>query len=266
MYQLGFLMNKIAKHINRFKQWMNYSPPGALTTTGWRLFEAEFRKKAPIRYWIKKNIRIRISSRIRRRIKDTKYWIAHRTYDKYHVVDTGLAPGYYGCDKRMLHSSFNILKDFVEIELASSSYYWSDEYKNASLLEKYLPFYYIFKPFRRPDLGVKNLMWAATLDDPSLPPHEQSPIQAKNAREILILYKWWTKERPARQLLEIPGYSNQGLDSLMPALDDDFDNSAKDYQLHKKIMKKNTALEKQWEIEDTRMLVRLVKIREGLWT
>ena len=245
---------------------MNYSPPGALTTTGWRLFEKEFKEKAPIRYWIKENIRIRINSRLRHSVRDAKYWIAHRTYDKYHIVNTGLEPGYYGSDKRMLHSSFNILKDFVEVELASGAYHWTDEYKKAGWIEKYMPFYRVFKPFRRPDLGVKNLEWAATLDDPSLPPHEQSPRQAKDAREILELYNWWVYARPSRKLFDIPDYSNQGLESLIPALDDDFDSSAADYQLHKKIMKKNAALEEKWKTEDTKMLVRLVKVRESLWT
>jgi hypothetical protein len=50
------------------------------------------------------------------RVKDTYYWVRHRTVDKYHVVRTGLEPGYYDKDTQMIHACFNLLVEFVDRE------------------------------------------------------------------------------------------------------------------------------------------------------
>jgi hypothetical protein len=47
---------------------------------------------------------------------DPIWWIKHRTIDRYHVVGTGLPPGYYDKDTQMLHACFSLLVDFVEVE------------------------------------------------------------------------------------------------------------------------------------------------------
>ena len=69
---------------------------------------------------------------------NVKYWIKYRTTDKYHVVKTGLKPGYYECDTRILHVNFNMLKDFVEVESAWTYYIWN---KNKDKLEHPNPWY-----------------------------------------------------------------------------------------------------------------------------
>lgn len=50
--------------------------------------------------------------------KNIKWWVIYRTTERYHIVKTGLKPDYYETDKRMLHACFNLLKEFVEVELA----------------------------------------------------------------------------------------------------------------------------------------------------
>lgn len=243
---------------------MRYSPPGSMTSKGWRLFEKEFKERAPIRYWFKHNFRRGVIYPIKWKYDAIRYWIRYRTYDKYHVINTGLTPGYYEIDRLMLHGNFNMLKDFVEVEQAIQTY-WSDDYKNASWCEKHMPFYRRFYPFRRPDLGIKHLEWASTLDDPSLPPYEQSPVQAAAARETLILYKWWVEVRPARKEIEHVHHDDQGL-GMLSSLDDDFDREAPDFKAHVASMEASMEQEEQWIQEDTDMLVRLVKIRKSLWS
>jgi hypothetical protein len=192
-------------------------------------------------------------------------WIRYRTYDRYHILDTGLEPGYYDIGRQMLHVNFNMLKDFVEVEQALHAYWWSDEGKNKSWCETHMPFYHIIYPFRRPDYGIKHFEWAATLDDPSLLPHERSEHQAIQAREILVLYKWWVYERPARAKEEYTKYNDQGLGSL-GCFDDDFDKEASDYKAHRESMAARAKQEDDWEQEDENMLIRLIKVRKGLWT
>lgn len=245
---------------------MEYNPPGSLTAKGWRLFKQEFKEKAPIRYWLKNDLRYRVILPVKWKIDKIKDWVRYRTYARYHIIETELEPGYHETESRMLYSSFSLLKDFVEIQLAWNSY-WSERRENVTFWQKHLPFYIYngFKSFRSRELGLKHLDWAATLDDPSLPPYERSDHQAVAAREIRELYLWWVDTRPNRKLEETGTYSDQGLD-ILGVLDDDFDREAPDYKKYRSAMDRNAELEEKWRIEDTEMLIRLVKIRQQLWT
>lgn len=258
-------MRKIKKIIWRFKRWMDYDPPGALTSTGWRLFKKEFKEKAPIRWWFKETLRYSIMLPLLWKIEKAQDWFRYRTYDRYHVCSTGLPPAYYGVDEQMLHVNFNILKNFVEVEQAWHTYMWSDERKPPNFFERFVPFYRYVRPFRSREWGLRYLDWAATLDDPALPPQERCDHQAAAAREIRTLYLWWVDQRPARKEFEHKEYSDQGLGTLA-CLDDDFNRTAADFLEHSQVMEKNAKLREDWEAEDTEMLIRLVKIRQSLWT
>lgn len=246
---------------------MGFSPPGALSSKGWSSFNKEFRKNAPVRYYFHRKFKNTFVYPVKR-IKDAiKYWIRYRTYDKYHVLDTGLEPGYYSIDWQMLHVNFNILKEFVEVETALH-HYWCSNHDSLSWCERHMPFYRAFFPFRSVELGMKHLEWAATLDDPKLPPHERSPDQARTAREVMILYKWWTEQRPAR--VEIPY-----LERRRPLDPDDIFDEEEDpdpvAEAAYKVARYDNMIarqdqEKAWSDEDTEMLIRLIKIREHLWT
>jgi hypothetical protein len=256
----------LKKIVNKFKYWMDYNPPASMSSKGWRLFKKEFKEVAPVRYWFKHEFRYFILP-IKWKCETIRNWIRYRTYDRYHIVDTGLTPGYYDPLTTMLHVNFNIMKDFVEVEQAWHSYMWSDDWKTqASWYEKHMPFYRFFYPFRRPDLGIKHLEWASTLDDPSLPPHERCDSQAQHARELLIIYKWWVHDRPARKKIDYPEYSDQGLDGLLACFDADFDQTAPDFVAHRAAMDKGIDQDELWEKEDEEFLIRLMKIRRGLWT
>lgn len=244
---------------------MDYSPPGALTSTGWRLFGDEFKKNAPVRHWIKYNLRHAVVLPVRWKIEAVSNWVRYRTYDRYHVMSTGLPPGYCSIENKMLHASFTSLTDFVEVELAWHSYVWSDERKSPTFTEKYMPFYRFFNPFRSRLWGLKHLEWASGLDDPSLPVYERCDQQAIDAREIKELYLWWTDKRTQRKEIETKPYSDQNLGTLS-SLDDDFDRDAADFKSFMSTMEHNDKLNQEWEKEDTDMFIRLVKIRKALWS
>ena len=255
------MLKYIKKLPRRYKRWLGYNPPGALTSEGWYSFNKEFKKVAPIRFWIHRNFKRKFIYPFKWKYEAITYWIRYRTFDKYHIVKTGLKPGYNEVDNIMLHVNFNLLKDFVEVSQAYRTY-WQDDVPK-TWCEQHMPFYTVFFPFRRPDLGVKHLEWASTLDDPALPPHEQSVEQAQTAREILVLYKWWTDGRPNRKKVEVRRPPTDG--------DDDFRfmsnpkiRQTPEYKLYKADLEKLFKQEDKWEKEDDKMLVRLVKIRKGL--
>lgn len=254
----------IKRQFKRFRNWMRYNPPSALSSKGWRLFNKEFEETSPIRYYFHRNFKKTFIWPISFRYRRISEWIRYRTYDRYHILDTGLDPGYYDISTKMLNVNFNMLKNHVEIELAKHSYWCGEGRENISWCEKHMPFYYIFYPFCRPDIGIKHCEWASTLDDPALPINERSDRQAKDAREILALYYWWVNERPARKELEHVSYNDQGMGSL-GCFDDDFDRSAEDYRDHVKSMDDINKQEEDWSIQDDEMLIRLMKIRHGLW-
>jgi hypothetical protein len=257
-------MFKKLKH--KIGSWLDYNPPGALSSKGWRLFKKEFKKNAPIRYWLNNDFRHSVILPIKWKKEAISDWIRYRTYDRYHLVDTGLAPSYYGVETQMLNANFNLLKDFVEVETAWHHYIWSDERKNSKTnFERWLPFFFRLK-FRRPDLGLEHLAWAATLDDPALPPSERCDHQAVAAREIRELYDWWVNKRPARKEIEAPPYADQGLDDFMACFDDDFDREAPDFKAHRDAMEEQNKQEEDWKLEDDAMLIRLMNVRHHLWT
>lgn len=99
-------------------------------------------------------------------LNTARYWIRYRTYDKYHVIDTGLKPRYYDTDTRMVHGLFQLVKDFVEVELAIQY----------NLFEKK-------KMKRDPEAGLKHLDWAISLG-------AESPTQSEHSKEIKEIYLW----------------------------------------------------------------------------
>ncbi len=65
--------------------------------------------------------------------KDTKWWILHRVHPKhrYHVVDSGLPPGYYDITELMIFTLFSFLTRFIEDEECFECIVWdSDDVHN----------------------------------------------------------------------------------------------------------------------------------------
>lgn len=254
------MYKRVKRLFAKFNDWMDFNPPGAMSSMGWRLFGEEFKEVAPIRYWIKHDFMRGVVWPVKRAFTNVVYWIRYRTTHKYHVIKTGLKPGYSEIETIMLHSNFTLLKHFVEVELASHS---AD--REFTWCESHMPFYRLFYPFRRPDLGMRVLDWKCSLDDPALPPFQRSDQEAIVSREIRTLYKWWVEDRPARKRIEIPTYSLQGKGDL-GLFDDDFDREAEDFKAYEKAREESQAQSSLWRDEEQAMLERLIKVRRSLWS
>jgi hypothetical protein len=175
---------------------------------------------------------------------------------------------------RFLPCLFNELVDFVEIETAWSHIAWSDTQ------EKYNPPFYAkgwwrWRTWRCPAAGIDNLIWQISLihneeyckDEPY---YMKPTPQAVKAQEILDLYKWWTEVYPKRPdphdasgwtaYCELSRLSNGGKINWGTDKSPELKKASK--LAHKELQKIEAAYEK----EDTDMMIRLIKVRHGLWT
>lgn len=252
------MFKQIKKKVRQFNRWMDYNPPGALTSTGWRLFKSEFKKKAPIRYWVTHDLYYSAIYPCIELYQEAYSWARYRLSRRYHVVDTGLKPGYHSNADIILYANFSKLCDYVEVTLGVLER-MSD--RNKSWAERYVPFYGIFKQPRDADAGIKHLQWAADLCNPSNPNHVIDSEYAKKSKSLLELYIWWTIERPSRKAAVVPIlYSDQGL-GLLSCLDPLFDRTAADYIAYTEACDKLEEQEEMWEKEDNDMLIRLIQLR-----
>ena len=76
--------------------------------------------------------------------------------------------------------------------------------------------------------------------------------QAKDYRKIKKLYEWWKSTRPNRK----NPYDDPCLDDIEDICD------KKKVKLHDKAYQ----IEQDYELEDTKMLIELIKLRHFLWT
>lgn len=93
---------------------------------------------------------------------------------KYHVMETGLPPGYIEPDKQLLHVAFNRLKDYVEVDCAYNEYG----------INKYADVKLSFTESRHDKL--RNPVWGI----------EYLQSKGKDGEELLKFYGWWVYERP----------------------------------------------------------------------
>lgn len=108
--------------------------------------------------------------RARRRLKNFRYWFLYRLHPthRYHVVRTGLPPGYYDQELRMLYACMALLGDYIE------------ECGGVAALEEFS--------------AELRTMAAEKENFPGQ--HEYDLAQANRQDEALAIHRWWTIERP----------------------------------------------------------------------
>jgi len=228
---------------SKFADWIRGTPkPFALEWEAWDTWHKQAKRKYPFRYWV--------ADKFLRYMQDfvnlpmdiyhtIEVYIRNRFIDKTHCLKTGLKAGeYYDLDTRILYALFYELIELVEMDYAHMSA-WGEK-KN-----------YKFIKGRCPEAGLDYLNWAINLkcgDDHGFLKDDklygQPTEQAKAAQKILELYNWWKIRDNRQDPYELFSEEKDG----------------KNY--YKKIFK----TEDQYEKEDTKMLIKLIKIRGHLWT
>lgn len=239
-------------------------PKDPMTIKEWDDWFTERKEKRPVAFFLLTTIPDgieHVGDSVVSMINNTRSWIRYRVFDRMHVIQTGLDPGYHCVDTRMMHGMFNLLIDYVELELA-----WRSEVFGESEIES--PWWSRgltrFKSHRNPKKGLESIKLQMAMDDPSTTAGLVSDEHAGSAREVWILYHWWKVVRPSRpDPDDISGWTefckNKDLDDLIGA------NSVNDEQA-KEIIDRLHEIEQAYEEEDTEMLMRLIKIRGFLWT
>ena len=228
---------------SRFADWIRgTNKPFALGLDEWDVWRKNIKKHSPFRYWLAEegldflqdiaNFPLDVYHTI-------EVYVRNRYIDKIHYLKTNLTPGqYYDLDWRILNGLFNELVIFVESE-------------QAHLMKAHKDKRYKFVKGRCREAGLDYLKWAGQLKlnedygfNPDDEDYNKPTAQAKDAVKILELYNWWL-DRDYR---------------VDPYTIYTKEKDGKYY--YRKIAK----MEDDYDKEDTKMLIELVKIRSSLWT
>jgi len=271
---------------SKFADWLRGTTKGgAKTAEGWDEWEARAKSAYPIRWWLAEEGLDYLQKFIMwpvDKLYAIKYYINNRWVTRTHALTAhprDIRPGtWHDVGNRFLPCLFNELQDFVEVELAWWHIAWADKEAKA----KYnAPFYasgwFRWRTWRCPQAGLDNLEWQQNLKfDESYgtsPDHKswgKLTPQAEKAQEILDLYTWWTQTyRNRPDPYEASGWSAHceamrlkyggGLSSWNK-------ENKEERKASEKARKTLEKIEADYEKEDEQMMIRLIKVRHGLWT
>lgn len=271
---------------SNFADWLRGTKKlSAGTSEEWDEWTTAAKMKHNFRYWLAEDGLDHLQNfvyYIPNRLNDIRYYINNRWVSHSHRLTASpkdIKPGSW-CDvgNRFLPCLFNELVDFVEIEQAWHHCMWSDEAKTKFNVPWYRKGWLRWRTWRCPEAGLEYLKWAADLKvdetmgvEPGEKGYGEPTYQAKAAKEIIDLYTWWTvtyRNRPDpydasgwtahcdAMRAKYPGSFLSSINSKDPV-----DRRASD-KAHKLLQKIEAAYAK----EDEAMMIRLIRIRESLWT
>lgn len=177
----------------------------------------------------------------RKRLKDFKWWFIWRFHPEhqYNVVKIDLKSGYYNVDTRMLHACFSLLVEFIEKEHEGRE----DFLKNIEGIKKEYP------------------------ND-----HQHWTISKE---EAMALYDWWKVQRPSDHAANDKEFSEY-YKNVETVFEKEFNPNGTarafsrirsvDRNVEKKPRGYFQDQENALDMKDEEMLIRLMKIRQSLWT
>ena len=275
--------------IGPFADWLRGTKsPGAQTAEGWDEWTTRAKTAHPVRYWLADTVLERLQTVvywIPDQLHAIKYYINNRWITRTHALTAharDIRPGEWrDVGNRFLPCLFNELQDFVEVELAWWHIAWSNKQERAKYAA---PFWatgwWRVRTWRCVQAGLDNLEWQRNLRwggedegfEPGDPAIGKLTPQAVKAQELLDLYTWWTKVYRNRP----DPYDASG----WTAVCDEYrvehgagvlgilrETKNKDLKKRKdRASKLLTKIEAQYEKEDEDMMIRLIRVRHGLWT
>jgi hypothetical protein len=252
------------------------------TSEQWDDWTTQAQMKHNFRYWVAEEALGHIQDFVTwpaRKLNDIRYYINNRWISRSHSLTAharDIKPGSW-CDvgNRILPCLFNELVDFVEVEQAWHHCMWSDDAKTQFNVPWYRSGWLRLRTWRSPEAGMEYLRWASELTNAEFldddKKHEAEPTyQAKAAKEIIELYTWWTTVYPNRpDPYDASGWSDYCEASRLAnggKLSWSGDKSPELKKMSDKAHKLLQKIEAQYEKEDEAMMIRLIKIRQSLWT
>lgn len=192
--------------------------------------------------------------------KEVKAYIYNRFFIKTHALIASpqdIKPGSWcDLDSRILFCLFNELQIFVESELALSNAISSKENQ-----KKYNALNSCGPKWKSRESGLEYLDWASKI---CIDGTDELSCQAKTAIETKELYLWWTDVyRNRLDPYEASGYYKMLLDKK--DMYQDLSNLLNNDDERRDALKKAMDIENAYIDEENEMLIRLIKIRKGLW-
>ena len=277
----------MAQHTNywscsKFADWLRGTNKLKMgTSEEWDEWREQATTAHPVRYWLADTALDYLQDFVTwpiRKIYDVKYYINNRWVTRSHSLTAhprDIKPGdWQDVGNRFLPCLFNELVDFVEIETAWHHIAWDEEAHKKYNPPFYASGWFRWRTWRCPEAGLDNLKWQSELihneEYCKDQPYYMKPTpQAVKAQEIIDLYKWWTEVYPNRpDPYDISGWSEYCKKSR-ELNDGKLLGSKSTPELKKQSNKAHKLLQKieaQYEKEDEAMMIRLIKVRLGLWT
>ena len=269
---------------SKFADWLRGTAKlKAGTSEEWDEWTTAAQMKHNFRYWLAEeglDYAQKIVYYPTDKLYDLKYYINNRWITRSHQLTAharDIKPGNW-CDvgNRFLPCLFNELQDFVEVELAWWHLAWSPEERPKYNMPWWAVGWWRVRTWRCPQAGLDNLEWQRSLrwkedevgkDFKGL--GELTP-QAVKAQEILDLYTWWiTTYRNRPEPHDASGWSDYCEASRIAnggKLSFSSDKSPELKKMSDKAHKLLQEIEEAYEAEDEAMMIRLIKVRHGLWT
>jgi hypothetical protein len=271
--------------ISKFADWLRGTPKLKCgTSEEWNDWEDKAKAAYPIRWWIAEeglDYLQKFVYYIPDKLNDIRYYINNRWVSHSHALTAhprDIQPGNWSdVGSRFLPCMFNELVDFVEIEQAWHHCIWSDDAKTKFETPWWRKGWLRWRTWRCPEAGMEYLKWASSLTigedmgaEPGSDGYGEPTYQATAAKEIIELYTWWTvtyRNRPDAydasgwsEYCEASRIANGG--KLSFSGDKSPELKAMSDTSHKKLQE----IEAAYETEDEEMMIRLIKIRQSLWT
>jgi hypothetical protein len=244
------------------------------TSEQWQEWKTDSKQKSKIRHWIAEELLDSIQNTIMFPVdvyREIRSYIRNRWIDKPHALTADpqdIKPGNW-CDLavRFLPCMFNELQKFVECEQAMMLVMYDKEAARKYNAPKRL------RGWRSREAGLAHLEWASELRyddewDESTGVRGKLTPQAKAAREIKKLYLWWVdvyRNRP--DPMDASGWSDycdmrreKGYGFL------EEDKTPEEKEIGKIALDKTREIEEAYQKEDEQMMIRLIKVRDQLWS
>lgn len=255
------------------------------TSTEWRDWRRQAKSKSKFRYWLAEEALDKLQQAvffIPDKLYEIKYYINNRYVSRTHSLTakpSHIRPGTW-CDlgDRILPCLFDELVNFVEVEQAWKNIACDDEARKKYWAPFYATGWFRWRTWRSAEAGLDHLKWQQSLvsdESMGVSPDDENygkeNYQAIRAKEVETLYRWYLEvylKRP--DPMDVSGWS-QYCDQQREKYDGDIfigldSKSQEDQDQSRAILDKMSLIEQQYRDEDTEMLIRLIKLREFLWT
>lgn len=234
---------------------VDITKPYAETSEGWDKWNAKVAQQHPLIYTMVEDWFDKVQDIVMYPYDVYDYLntrLRMRFIKQHYLIDTGLDKWeWQDTQDRMLHGLFSLLVDFVELEKTNMQR-WNSDYPK------------IKRGTRSREHGLAYLEWEMNLEY-----ENHYTRQAITAKDVYDLYIWWKDVRPNRpDPYEISGWSafcdkRETSGGGMFRFDNMDDEERK---LSSQYREKLDAIEKSYEDEDEKMMIKLIKIRQDLWT